>query len=257
MKELLSDFGQQAAWFCVPWERKTREMVLEQEEGPRQCRWVQTPRGWNLENRGNQRQELRLEHTPEVRSTDALNLCQAFICASVPAHAHCAFVARHQKLISRSKKELENFIRGEFGNCNLGRASQKALRTVLPVRSQDTSLYTFFFFLRQRAVHQMMYYWQLAQPRSKRLCGGSWDPLRDQEGILCQGVVLLMLGECCSLCLSRCFCWRWAVRSMQSTDKQWQDRDRGVNRQRRMFMFKFFLSWNMKNSHIQILFIEK
>ena len=146
MQELLSDLGQQAAQFCVPWEKRTREMALEQEEGPRQSRWVETPRGWNLQNRGNQSQELRPEHAPEVRLTDALNLCRVFICTSVLAHARCAFVARHQKLISRSKKELENFIQAEFENCNLERASQKALRTILPVRSQDTSLYAFFFF---------------------------------------------------------------------------------------------------------------
>ena len=105
-----------------------------------------------------------------------------------------------KKLISHSKKELENFIWAKFEDYNRGRAPQKALRTAPLVRNQGPVLYVF---LRQRAVHQMMYYWQLAQPRSKRLCGGSWDPLRDQEGILCQGVVLLMLGECCSLWLSR------------------------------------------------------
>ena len=95
-------------------------------------------------NRGNQSQELRPEHAPEVRLTDALNLCRVFICTSVLAHARCAFVARHQKLISRSKKELENFIRAKFKDYNPERASQKALRTVPPIRSQHMVYISFF-----------------------------------------------------------------------------------------------------------------
>ena len=43
-----------------------------------------------------------------------------------------------EKLISQFKKELETFIRAKFEDYNLGRASQEALRTVPPVRSQDT-----------------------------------------------------------------------------------------------------------------------
>ena len=57
---------------------------------------------------------------------------------------------RKRKLISQSKKELENFIGAKFGDHNPGRASQKALRTVPPVRSQDT---VYISFLRQMAVH--------------------------------------------------------------------------------------------------------
>ena len=34
---------------------------------------------------------------------------------------HLSFV--NEKLISQSKKEMENFIRAKFENCNLGRAS--------------------------------------------------------------------------------------------------------------------------------------
>ena len=44
----------------------------------------------------------------------------------------------NEKLISRSKKEMENFIQTKFEDYNPGRASQKALRTVPPVRSQGT-----------------------------------------------------------------------------------------------------------------------
>ena len=51
-----------------------------------------------------------------------------------------------EKLISQSKKELENFIRAKFEDYNPGRASQTALKTVLPVRSQDT---VYISFLRQ------------------------------------------------------------------------------------------------------------
>ena len=39
----------------------------------------------------------------------------------------------NEKLISQSKKEMENFIQAKFRHYNLGRASQKSLRTVLPV----------------------------------------------------------------------------------------------------------------------------
>ena len=43
-----------------------------------------------------------------------------------------------EKLISRSKKELENFIQAKRDDYNPGRASHKALGTVLLIRSQDT-----------------------------------------------------------------------------------------------------------------------
>ena len=33
---------------------------------------------------------------------------------------------------------MENFIQAKFEDYNLGRAAQKALRTVLPIRSQGT-----------------------------------------------------------------------------------------------------------------------
>ena len=38
--------------------------------------------------------------------------------------------------------------------------------------------------LRQRAVHQMTYYLQFTQSRSQCPCGGSYDPLEDQEVML-------------------------------------------------------------------------
>ena len=44
----------------------------------------------------------------------------------------------NKKLISRSKKEMENFIQAKFEDYNPGRASQKGLRTVPLVRSQGT-----------------------------------------------------------------------------------------------------------------------
>ena len=44
---------------------------------------------------------------------------------------------------------MENFIGAKFEDYNLGRASQKALRTVLQVRSQGTVTEVFF---RQRTV---------------------------------------------------------------------------------------------------------
>ena len=60
-----------------------------------------------------------------------------------------------QQKINQSKKEMENFIQAKLEGCNPGRASQKPLRTVPPVRSQNT---VYISFLRHRAVHQMMYY---------------------------------------------------------------------------------------------------
>ena len=60
-----------------------------------------------------------------------------------------------KNLISRSKKEKENFICAKFEDYNPGRASQEALRTVLTIRNQDT---IYISFLRQRAVYQMTYY---------------------------------------------------------------------------------------------------
>ena len=43
-----------------------------------------------------------------------------------------------EKLISWSKKKLEIFIWAKFKDYNSGRASQKALRTVVLVRSEGT-----------------------------------------------------------------------------------------------------------------------
>ena len=56
----------------------------------------------------------------------------------------------HEKLISRSKKELENIIQAKFEDCNPGRASQNGLSSVSPFRSQDS---VYISFLRQRALH--------------------------------------------------------------------------------------------------------
>ena len=44
----------------------------------------------------------------------------------------------HEKFISSSKKEMENLIPAKCKDSNPGRASQKALRTVQPIRSQGT-----------------------------------------------------------------------------------------------------------------------
>ena len=48
------------------------------------------------------------------------------------------YVPSQEKLTSRSKKEMENFIQTKFEDYDPGIASQKALRIVLPVRSQNT-----------------------------------------------------------------------------------------------------------------------
>ena len=49
--------------------------------------------------------------------------------------AFFGFCSVHGKLISQSKEEMENFIQAKFEDYTLGGVSQKALRTVLPVRS--------------------------------------------------------------------------------------------------------------------------
>ena len=55
------------------------------------------------------------------------------------------------KLTSQSKKELVYFIRTKFEDYNnLGRVSQKSLRTVSPIRSQDTVYISFVFVLNRR-----------------------------------------------------------------------------------------------------------
>ena len=51
---------------------------------------------------------------------------------------------------------MENFIRAKFEDYNLGRALQKALRTVPPIRCQDA---VYIVFLIQRAVQEMMSYY--------------------------------------------------------------------------------------------------
>lgn len=48
-----------------------------------------------------------------------------------------------KKLIGWSKKEVENFIWDKFEDNNLGRASQKATRTVPHVRSQSAVIEVF------------------------------------------------------------------------------------------------------------------
>lgn len=55
-----------------------------------------------------------------------------------------------EKLISWSKKEMEDFIQAKFEDYNLGRAPQKASRAILPIRREGTVIVSF---LRQRAVH--------------------------------------------------------------------------------------------------------
>ena len=49
---------------------------------------------------------------------------------------------------------MENFTQARFEDCDLGRVSQKVLRTTLPVRNPGTGNNV----LRQRAGHQMTYY---------------------------------------------------------------------------------------------------
>ena len=53
------------------------------------------------------------------------------------------YINVNEKLISQSKKELESFIQAKFEDYNLERASQKALRALLPVRNQGTVIKVF------------------------------------------------------------------------------------------------------------------
>ena len=49
---------------------------------------------------------------------------------------------------------------------------------------------------------------------------GHGAPHEIKKGCCVSRSCLLMLGECCSLCLSRYFCWRWEVWSIRSADEQ-------------------------------------
>ena len=49
-----------------------------------------------------------------------------------------------EKLINQSKKEMETFIWAKFEDYNPGNASQDAMRTVLPIRSQGTVTWVFW-----------------------------------------------------------------------------------------------------------------
>lgn len=68
----------------------------------------------------------------------------------------------HRKLISRSKKEMKNFIRAKFKDYNLRRTSQKA-----PFHPFEVKVQLYVSFLRQRAGHQMTCYWQFTSSRTK------------------------------------------------------------------------------------------
>ena len=46
----------------------------------------------------------------------------------------------NSKKFSQSKREMEHFIQARFQDYDLGRASQKALRTVPPLRNQSTGV---------------------------------------------------------------------------------------------------------------------
>ena len=145
---------------CVPWEKRVCEVALEQEEGPQRVLMGGDANGLEFAEQRKRESGAAQGKHPGSPLRRPLYLRQVFICTSVPAHVLCAFAVCHQKLIGWPKKELENFIQAEFENYNLGRESQKTLRTILIVRSQDINLYAFFF-LRQRVVYQMLYYWQL------------------------------------------------------------------------------------------------
>ena len=91
-----------------------------------------------------------------------------------------------------------------------------------------------------RAGHQMTYYWQFTQPRSKCHHGGSCDFLQDSEEMWSFNK-LLTLGECCSLWLSRYFCqWGrcgWCIVHIHKV--QWGER--GGQKAEKTFVFKSFL----------------
>lgn len=89
----------------------------------------------------------------------------------------------------------------------------------------------------------MTYYWQFAQLRftcTKR--GSSWFCIRLSRKVISQGVVLLMLGEYCSLWLSRDVCW-WGKTGRYVTDTQCtvQGREEAIG-QRKIIMLKLFLT---------------
>ena len=81
------------------------------------------------------------------------------------------------KLINHQfMKEVERFIQAKFGYYNPGIASQKTLRTVLPLEVQAQ----FNMFFETEVLYLLRYHWQFTQSRSQGHCG----PLQDQEGML-------------------------------------------------------------------------
>ena len=76
-----------------------------------------------------------------------------------------------KKLTSQSKKELVYFIRTKFEDYNnLGRVSQKSLRTVSPIRSQDTVYISFVFVLNRRLYINFFFFFLEMGPLSHTAC---------------------------------------------------------------------------------------
>ena len=107
-------------------------------------------------------------------------------------------------LISRSKKKNGKFIPDKFEDYNLGRASQKALRTVRPTRSQDIA------YLRHFWDRELYIKWHtidgLPNPDRSAIVVGHVTLYKIKKECYLLRSCLLVQGECCCLWLSRYFC---------------------------------------------------
>ena len=147
-------------------------------------------------------------------------------------YIHCKISSVEESSINNQGKEKENFIRTQLRIMTQETDSQKNLRTVSPVRSQD-SLHKFCFCFKQKAVHFFFFFFFWRWGRwAMQLAGYILVPLPGIEpGLsavkvqslnyqeLPKWAVLLMLGECFCLWLSsRYSCWWGRFWSMHGVD---------------------------------------
>ena len=86
--------------------------------------------------------------------------------------------------------------------------------------------------------------------------GSSWRLRGSRREVISSGVVLLMLGEYCSLELSRYFCqWGGLLDEWRRYTTHSAGREEGKG-QRKLFLFKFFLScstiWTLVHSYVKM-----
>lgn len=146
-KDQLSDLGQQVC----SWEKRACEVALEQEEGPQRVLVVGDANGLEFAEQEERESGAMQEYTLKSAQEALWISASRMTCTSVPAHELCAFAVCHQKLISWPKKELKTLFKPNLRIITWEENLRKLWEPF--VRSQDTNLYAFFYFLRQRVVY--------------------------------------------------------------------------------------------------------